>query len=163
MIPAYPERELLFRAFARALLAADLDALYQTVTPDFLWSYHDGVSVTKSLTGASAIAAHLAEQKTLFSAQRFHDVAYHHLPETTFMSFRVSETARATGAEREQRGIERYTFGHGKIATKDVYRKPIAAFRNRRIHPREPRMARFAGPAAAAIKVNTGFKLPLAV
>ena len=42
------------------------------------------------------------------------------------MSFRVSETARATGAEREQRGIERYTFADGRIATKDVYRKPIS-------------------------------------
>jgi hypothetical protein len=63
----------------------------------------------------------------LFSAQRFHDVVYHHLPDTTFMTFRVSETARATGAERQQRGIERYTFRDGKIAIKDVYRKPIAA------------------------------------
>jgi ketosteroid isomerase-like protein len=126
MTPAYAERELLSRAFARALLTADLDALYQTVTPDFLWSYHDGLSGTKSLSGTVAIAEHLAEQKTLFSTQRFHDVAYHHLPETTFMSFRVSETARATGAQREQSGIERYTFRDGRIATKDVYRKPIA-------------------------------------
>jgi ketosteroid isomerase-like protein len=127
MNPDHAERELLFKAFARALLTADLEALYRVVTPDFLWSYHDGLSVTKSLTGAAAIAAHLAEQKALFSAQRFHDVVYHHLPETTFMSFRVSETVRATGAQREQRGIERYTFMDGKIATKDVYRKPIAA------------------------------------
>jgi hypothetical protein len=43
------------------------------------------------------------------------------------MTFRVSETVRATGEEREQRGIERYTFEDGKIATKDVYRKPIGA------------------------------------
>ena len=41
------------------------------------------------------------------------------------MSFRVSETVRATGAQREQRGIERYTFRDGRVATKDVYRKPI--------------------------------------
>jgi len=125
--PDYAERELLFRAFARALLSADLDALYRAVTPDFLWSYHDGEAVTKSLTGAAAIAAHLAEQKALFSVQRFHDVAYHHLPETTFMSFRVNETVRATGAQREQRGVERYSFKDGKIAAKDVYRKPVAA------------------------------------
>ena len=125
MIPAYAERELLFKAFARALFAGDMAELYQTVTPDFLWSYHDGVAVTKSLAGAVAIAEHLAEQKALFSEQRFHDVVYHHLPETTFMSFRVTERIRATGARREQRGIERYTFGDGRIATKDVYRKPI--------------------------------------
>jgi ketosteroid isomerase-like protein len=126
MTPDDAAREQLFKAFARALLTADLDALYRVVTPDFLWSYHDGEAVTKSLSDAAAIAAHLAEQKMLFSAQRFHDVAYHHLPETTFMSFRVSETVRATGAQREQCGIERYSFRDGRIATKDVYRKPIA-------------------------------------
>jgi ketosteroid isomerase-like protein len=127
MTPDQGERELLFRAFARAFLSADMAALYQAVTPDFLWSYYDGISVIKSLASADAIAAHLAEQKMLFSAQRFHEVVYHHLPDTTFMTFRVSETARATGAERRQCGIERYTFRDGKIATKDVYRKPIAA------------------------------------
>jgi hypothetical protein len=41
------------------------------------------------------------------------------------MTFRVSETVRMTGEHREQRGIERYTFEGGKIATKDVYRKPV--------------------------------------
>jgi ketosteroid isomerase-like protein len=127
MTPDQSEREILFRAFARAFLSADMAAMYRAVTPDFLWSYHDGLSVTKSLAGADAIAAHLAEQKAEFSAQRFHEVVYHHLPDTTFMTFRVSETARATGAERQQRGIERYTFRDGKIAIKDVYRKPIAA------------------------------------
>jgi ketosteroid isomerase-like protein len=125
MIPAYAERELLFRAFARALFAADMAELYKTVTPDFLWSYHDGAAVTKSLASASAIAAHLAEQKALFSEQRFHEVVYHHLPETTFMSFRLTEWLKATGMLREQRGIEHYTFRDGRIATKDVYRKPI--------------------------------------
>ena len=125
MTPASAERETLFKAFGRALLTGDLDALYLAVTPDFLWSYHDGASVTKTLTGAALVAGHLAEQKALFSAQRFHDVAFHHLAETTFMTFRVSETVRATGAQREQRGIERYTFRDGRIATKDVYRKPI--------------------------------------
>jgi ketosteroid isomerase-like protein len=125
MIPAYAERELLFKAFARALFAADMTELYRAVTPDFLWSYHDGVAVTKSLASADAIAAHLTEQKALFSEQRFHDVAYHHLPETTFMSFRITERLRATGALREQRGVEHYRFRDGRIATKDVYRKPI--------------------------------------
>jgi hypothetical protein len=69
MIPAYAERELLFKAFARALFAADMAELYQAVTPDFLWSYHDGVAVTKSLASAAAIAAHLAEQKALLQVQ----------------------------------------------------------------------------------------------
>ena len=43
----------------------------------------------------------------------------------TFMTFRVSETVRATGEQREQRGVESYTFRDGKLATKDVYRKPV--------------------------------------
>ena len=90
--PVSEEREILFRDFAKALFKSDMDALYRVVTPDFLWLYHDGVVVTKSLSGAEAIKAHLAEQKILFSEQRFHEVSYHHLPETTFMTFRVSET-----------------------------------------------------------------------
>lgn len=43
----------------------------------------------------------------------------------SFMTFRVSETVRATGEQREQVGIERYSFGDGRLATKDVYRKPL--------------------------------------
>jgi len=60
----------------------------------------------------------------LYSASRFHDVVYHHLPKSPH-TFRVSETLRATGEQREQRGIERYTFADGMLATKDVYRKPV--------------------------------------
>ena len=57
--------------------------------------------------------------------QRFHEVAYHHAADATFMTFRVSETVKANGELREQRGIECYTFRDGMLATKDVYRKPI--------------------------------------
>lgn len=124
MVPSVAERDALFQAFARALFKGDMGALYQVVSPDFLWSFHDGLTVTKSLGSAEAIAAHIAEQKTLFSAQRFHDVVYHHLPDRTFMTFRVSETVRATGETREQIGVEQYMFANGRIATKDVYRKP---------------------------------------
>ena len=102
-----------------------MDALYRIVAPDFLWSFHDGLGATKSLAGPAAIGEHLAELKARFSAQRFHEVAYHHADDATFMTFRVSETVRANGEQREQRGIERYTFRGGKLATKDVYRKPI--------------------------------------
>ena len=127
MVPTFDEREGLFKDFARALFNHDIDALYRVVSPDFLWSYHDGLGVTKTLDGPAAIAAHQAEQKALFSARRFHEVVYHHLPEQTFMTFRVSEVVAATGEPREQCGIERYTFKNGRIATKDVYRKPIRA------------------------------------
>jgi len=126
MAPSPAERDELFKGFARALFKGDMDALYRVVTSDFLWTFHDGLALTKSLADASAIASHLAEQKALFSAQRFHDVAYHHAGEMTFMTFRVSETVRATGEQREQCGVESYTFRDGKLATKDVYRKPIA-------------------------------------
>ncbi len=125
MIPSLAERDELLKGFARALFQNDMEALYRIVTPDFLWSFHDGLVTTKSLTGPAAIGEHLAGQKALFSAQRFHEVAYHHAGEATFMTFRVSETVRANGEQREQRGIERYTFRNGMLATKDVYRKPI--------------------------------------
>ncbi|MDO8399152.1 MAG: nuclear transport factor 2 family protein [Bradyrhizobium sp.] len=125
MIPSPAERDELLKGFARALFRNDMEALYRIVTPDFLWSFHDGLATSKALTGAAAIEEHLAGQKALFSAQRFHEVAYHHAGEMSFMTFRVSETVRATGEQREQRGIERYTFRDGMLATKDVYRKPI--------------------------------------
>ena len=126
MAPSPTERDELFKGFARALFKGDVDALYSVVTPDFLWTFHDGLAVTKSLADPVSIATHFAEQKALLSAQRFHDVAYHHSDDMTFMTFRVSETVRATGEMREQRGVESYTFRDGKLATKDVYRKPIA-------------------------------------
>jgi ketosteroid isomerase-like protein len=125
MTPSPAERDELLRGFARALFKSDIDALYQVVASDFLWSFHDGLAVTKYLASPAAIRAHLAEQKALFSAQRFRDVEYHHAPDISFMTFRVSETLRASGEPREQRGIESYTFRDGKLATKDVYRKPI--------------------------------------
>ena len=125
MTPSPTERDALFTAFARALFTRDIDALYTVVSPDFVWSYHDGVSVTKVLSGPDAIRAHMAERKEFYATHRFHDVAYHHLPEVSFMTFRVSETVRATGEAREQTGIERYTFKDGRIAIKDVYRKPV--------------------------------------
>lgn len=127
MAPSLAERDELFKGFARALFKADMDALYRVVTPNFLWSFHDGGVVTKSLADPAAIGAHLVEQKSLFSAQRFYEVVYHHAGDVSFMTFRVSETVRATGEQREQRGIERYTFADGKLATKDVYRKPVVA------------------------------------
>jgi ketosteroid isomerase-like protein len=126
MAPSPTERDELFKGFARALFKADMDALYRVVTPDFLWRFHDGLAVTKSLADPTSIAGHLAEQRSMFSVQHFHDVAYHHSGDMTFMTFRVSETVRATGELREQSGIESYTFRDGKLATKDVYRKPVA-------------------------------------
>ena len=63
MTPSPAERDELFKGFARALFKGDMDALYSVVTPDFLWTFHDGVAVTKSLADPATIAGHLAEQK----------------------------------------------------------------------------------------------------
>jgi ketosteroid isomerase-like protein len=120
------ERDALFTGFARALFKGDLEALYAVVAPDFVWRYHDGLSVERVLANPAAIRDHIAERKAFLAESRFHDVVYHHLPDVSFMTFAVSEIVRSTGERREQHGIERYTFAGGKIATKDVYRKPIA-------------------------------------
>jgi ketosteroid isomerase-like protein len=126
MHPTHTERDALFESFARALSKHDMDALYKVVSPEFVWRYHDGVSPEVVLIGPDAILKHLDEKKAFYATSRFHDIVYHHLPDVSFMTFRVSEIVRSTGEHREQRGIERYTFEGGKIATKDVYRKPIA-------------------------------------
>src|SRR5579871_5616593 len=126
MSPTFEQRDEILKGFAKALFRRDLDALYAVVTSDFVWSFHDGVSVTKLLTGREQILQHLDEQKQRFSTQRFEDVIYHHSPDLTFMTCRIDETLRATGETREQRGIELYRFRDGKLAVKDVYRKPVA-------------------------------------
>jgi ketosteroid isomerase-like protein len=125
MIPSPAKRNELLKTFARALFKNDMGALYKVVAPDFLWSFHDGLTITKSLADPAAIREHLVEQKALYAAQRFHEVVYHHASDMTFMTFRVSDTVRDTGQQREQRGVECYTFKEGLLATKDVYRKPV--------------------------------------
>jgi ketosteroid isomerase-like protein len=127
MLPTPAERDALFKGFASALFKRDMDALYEVASRGFVWRYHDGVSSEVVLTGREAILRHLDENKVFYSTVRFHDVAYHHGADVSFMSFRVSETVRSTGEQREQRGIERYTFEEGKIASKDVYRKPVTS------------------------------------
>jgi ketosteroid isomerase-like protein len=122
MNPSASERDELFKGFARALFKGDIDALYRIVAPDFVWSFHDGLVAAKKFAGPAAIREHLAAQREKFSAQRFHEVTYHHAAGASFVTFRVSETVRADG---EQRGVEYYTFRDGLLATKDVYRKPL--------------------------------------
>jgi ketosteroid isomerase-like protein len=124
MVPSVAEREALFKAFSRAFFKADMSAMYETVTHDFIWASHDGRGGVVRLVGREAIAAHIQRSRERAEI-RFSDVAYHHAPEATFMTFRVTETDRATGAVAEQVGIERYTFRDGRIAIKDVYRKPV--------------------------------------
>jgi ketosteroid isomerase-like protein len=76
-IPSPTERDELLKGFARALFKNDIDALYKVVAPDFLWTFHDGLTTTKSLVGPTAIREHLARQSALFTSQRF-AVGLHH-------------------------------------------------------------------------------------
>lgn len=119
MTPSAAEREALFQEFARALFKHDMVSLYKVVSPDFVWRYHDGLS------SGVVVTRHLEERKAFYSTSRFDDVVYYHLPDTSFMTFNVTEIVRSTGEHRKQSGVERYTFLGGRIAIKDVYRKPV--------------------------------------
>jgi hypothetical protein len=121
---ALAEREELFRAFGRAFFKKDVEALYQVVTPDFQWRGQDETGAPRLLATPGAIRAHFERQREIYSAQRFSDVVYQHLPDISFMTFRLTETRRADDAVSDHQGIEIYTFKDGRIALKDVYRKP---------------------------------------
>jgi hypothetical protein len=45
-IPSPAERDELLKTFARVLFKNDMNMLYQVVAPDFLWSFHDGLTIT---------------------------------------------------------------------------------------------------------------------
>ena len=119
-------RDALFKSFARAFFKRDIDALYETVTPDFAWHTRDADGRGEIVTGRDAVAAQLNKRSARLENVRFEDVVYHHAPDATFMTFRLTATDRETGAPHQEVGVERYTFRDGKIAIKDVYRKPGA-------------------------------------
>jgi hypothetical protein len=124
--PSTAERDQLFKTFGRAWFRRDVALLYEAVTPDFVWASNDGDGKVRLITGRDAVGAALTASGGSGAAvqRRFEDVVYHHAPDATFMTFRLIETDTATGARREEAGIERYTFKDGRIALKDVYRKP---------------------------------------
>jgi ketosteroid isomerase-like protein len=117
------DRDALFKQFGRAFFKRDVDALYETVTEDFVWSSLDADGSPRTITGRAAVAAKLAKRSATLDNIRFEDVVYHHAPDATFMTFRLTATQKATGAPHEEVGVERYTFRDGRIAVKDVYRK----------------------------------------
>jgi ketosteroid isomerase-like protein len=125
MIPSAAERDTIFKAFGRAFFKQDLDAMYQVVTPDFVWSVQGG-EVGRLLTSREDITAYFAERKQQVENLRFHDVVYHHAPDASFMTFRLTGTDKASGKTFESIGVERYTFRDGRLALKDVYTKPAA-------------------------------------
>lgn len=122
---ALAEREDLFKAFGRAFFKKDVEALYRVVTPGFQWRGQDETGAPRLLASPEAIRAHFERQRETYSEQRFSDVVYEHLPDVSFMTFRLTETRRADGAVGNHAGVEVYTFQDGRIALKDVYRKPI--------------------------------------
>ena len=121
--PSATERDALFKTFGRAFFKHDLDLMYQVVTPDFVWASHGPDGTVTHLRTRDAIAAHFVDQAAKVEGSRFEDVVYHHAPDATFMTFRLSHTDTATGRRIEEAGVERYTFRDGRIALKDVYRK----------------------------------------
>ena len=117
------ERDALFKAFGRAFFRRDVDALYETVSPDFTWMSLDPNGDAKSITGRAAVAEQLNKRSDTLESIRFEDVHYHHAPDATFMTFRLTATRKDNGEPHQEIGVERYTFKDGRIATKDVYRK----------------------------------------
>lgn len=124
MAVALADRDRLFKSFARAWFKQDMAALYEVVTPEFEWRTAQPGGAAKIIVGGPAILEEMAAMRTRAADIRFTDVVYHHLPDVSFMTFRMIETDPGTGARREHVGIERYAFRDGRIAVKDVFRKP---------------------------------------
>jgi ketosteroid isomerase-like protein len=126
--PSPAERDALLTAFSKALFKRDVDAIYRTVTPDFVWRLPIGPNVpnAREIGSPEQLAAYFAERERMYDGMRFHDVVYHHAAEATFMTFRVTATRKDGGAPVDADGMERYLFRDGRIALKDAYWKRIA-------------------------------------
>ena len=124
MNPTAEERDVLFKRFGRAFFKRDLDAMYEVVTADFAYSILVG-DVPRTMNTRDQVAAFFAERRGTQKDVRFEDVVFHHAPEATFMTYRVTGTDIASGAAFERIGVERYTFRDGRIAEKDVYSRPV--------------------------------------
>jgi hypothetical protein len=125
--PSPAERDVLLAAFSRALFARDVEAVYRTVTSDFIWRLPIGpdVPVGREIRSREQLAAYFDERARMYDGMRFRDVAYHHAPEATFMTFRVTAN-RKDGGTVDALGMERYLFRDQLIALKDAYWKRIA-------------------------------------
>lgn len=122
-------RESLLANFLKAFARRDLDAMYRTVTPDFVWSLPVGpdAPLARNLATRDAIAAYFEERSRIYSSVKFHDLAWQHAPDASFMTFRVIAEYKDGRAPVDALGLERYTFRDGLIAMKDAYWKRIAA------------------------------------
>ena len=124
MNPTAEERDALFKAFGRAFFRQDLDAMYQVVTEDFTYSILVK-DQPRRMNTREQVAAFFEERQGIQKDVRFEDVVYHHAPDATFMTYRVTGTDVASGDRFERVGVERYTFRDGRIAEKDVYSRPM--------------------------------------
>ena len=126
--PSPAERDLLLAAFSKALFTRDVAAVYRTVTSDFVWRLPIGADapVAREIASPDQLAAYFDERERIYDSMRFHDVLYHHAPDATFMTFRVTARRRDGGTAVDALGMERYLFRDGRIALKDAYWKQIA-------------------------------------
>lgn len=124
MAPDTATRDTLFKAFGRAFFRQDLDAMYEVVTDDFTYSIlvDDGPRVMNT---RSQVEAFFVERNGTQRDVRFEDVVFHHAPEATFMTYRVTGTDVASDEAFERVGVERYVFRGDRIAEKDVYFRPV--------------------------------------
>lgn len=122
--PLPEDRDSLFKAFARAFFKKDLDAMYEVVTPDFTYSILVADD-PRVMNTREQVGAFFEERAGTQTDVRFEDVVYHHAPDASFMTYRVTGTDVASGDSFERVGVERYTFVDGRIAEKDVYSRPV--------------------------------------
>ena len=124
--PSPSDRDTLLTAFSKALFARDVEAVYRTVTTDFIWRLPIGPAVptAREIASREQLAAYFDERERMYDGMRFRDVVYHHAPEATFMTFRVVAT-RKDGGTVDALGMERYLFRYGLITLKDAYWKRI--------------------------------------
>ena len=125
MTPTAEQRDATFKKFGRAFFKQDLDLMYEVVTDDFTWTVQDAESV-RVLNSRDQIAAFFQERKGQNENVRFENVVFHHAPEATFMTYRMTGTEVATGTRFARVGVERYTFRDGKLTAKDVYSRPAS-------------------------------------
>ena len=123
------ERDGLLGRFSKALFARDVEAIYRTVTPDFIWRLPIGpdAPVAREIASRQALADYFDERMRIYADVRFHDLVWHHAPEASFLTFRVTAQRRDGGAATDALGLERYLFRDGLIAEKDAYWKRIGS------------------------------------
>ena len=99
--------------------------MYEVVTDDFTYSILVD-DKPRVMNTRDQVAAFFEERNGTRRDVRFEDVVFHHAPDATFMTYRITGVEIATEEAFERVGVERYTFRDGRIAEKDVYARPTA-------------------------------------